>query len=100
MSILSILKGPAMTKHYRSRDGRWHFTFGFAPKNGHIAIYCLAHPPLDGRDPAANKTHMFSDGELCFTAGCEPRDQSRAEELAQQWAEYILEYRRTGIAQY
>jgi hypothetical protein len=32
-------------------------------------------------------------------AGRGPRDQARAEELAKQWAEYFLEYRRTGIVQ-
>ena len=99
MSIIHILKGPAMTKYYRSKDGGSIFKFGFAPEGDHIAIYCLAHPPLDARDPDPNKTHLFSSGKVCFVAGREPRDQSRAEELGQQWAEYFLEYRRTGIAQ-
>jgi hypothetical protein len=89
-----------MIKHYRSRDGGSIFKFAFAPEENHIAIYCLAHPPLNGRDTDVNKTHLFSSGRLCFVTGREPRDQARAEQLAQQWAEYFLEYRRTGIAQH
>ncbi len=99
MSITSILKGPPVTKTYRSRDGSAYFKFAFAPENDHIAVYCISHPSLGGRDPAAHKTHLFSSGRLCFVAGREPRDQDRAEDLAQQWAEYFLEYRRTGIVQ-
>jgi hypothetical protein len=93
-------RGPAMTRYYRSQDGRWDFKFGFAPEGDHIAITCLAHPPLDGADPDVNKTHLFSSGRICFVAGREPRTQARAEELAGQWAEYFLEYRRTGISQH
>ena len=99
MSITNILKGPPMTKYYRSKDGRSLFQFAFAPEGDHIAIHCLAHPPLNGRDPDPHKTHLFSSGKVCLVAGCEPTDQSRAEELAGQWAEYFLEYRRTGITQ-
>jgi hypothetical protein len=99
MSILSILKGAPMTKYYRSRDGGSIFKFAFAPEGEHITVHCLAHPPLGGRDPDPHKTHLFSSGKLCFVGGREPRDQGRAEQLAQQWAEYFLEYRRTGIAQ-
>jgi hypothetical protein len=99
MSLTTIIKGSAMTKYYRSKDGGSIFKFAFAPEGDHIAIHCLAHPPLDGRDDDVNKTHLFSSGKICFVAGREPRDQARAEDLARQWAEYFLEYRRTGIAQ-
>ena len=87
------------TKHYRSADGRWMFQFAFAPGEDEIAVYCLSHPPLDGRDPDPHKTHLFNSGKLCFVEGRGPRDQARAEELARQWAEYFIEYRRTGVAQ-
>lgn len=100
MSILRVLKGPPMVEHYRSRDGRSIFKFSFAPEGDHIAVSCLAHPPLNGRDPSPHKLHLFSSGRLCFVQGREPEDQDRAEELAAQWAEYFLEYRRTGIAQH
>ena len=99
MSITYVLKGSAVTKYYRSRDGGTIFKFAFAPEHDHIAVHCLAHPPLDGRDTDPNKTHLFSSGRLCFVAGREPRDQQRAEELAKKWAEYLLEYIRTGIPQ-
>ncbi|HYE20295.1 MAG TPA: hypothetical protein VEA69_17740 [Tepidisphaeraceae bacterium] len=88
-----------MTKYYRSADGGSIFKFAFAPQGDHIAIHCLAHPPLGGRDASVTKTHLYSSGQICFVAGREPRDQERAEELAKQWAEYFLEYRRTGVPQ-
>lgn len=86
-------------KHYLSIDRRWNFRFSFIPEANEIAVYCLEHPPLDGRDPDPHKTHLFNSGRICFVAGRGPRDQARAEALAKQWAEYFLEYRRTGIAQ-
>lgn len=100
MSILRILKGPPMIKLYRSKDGTAIFKFSFAPENDYIAISCLSHPSLNGRDPSVHKTHLFSSGRLCFVQGREPRSQDRAEQLATKWAEYFLEYRRTGIAQH
>jgi hypothetical protein len=90
----------SVIKHYRSKDGRWLFKFAFAPQADHLAIYCLAHPDFNGRDSDPNKTHLFRSGQICFVAGREPRDLPRAEQLAQQWAEYFLEYRRTGISQH
>lgn len=86
-------------KYYRSKDGRSYFNFSFIARGSHIDVLCTAHPSLNGRDPDVNKTHIFSSGRLCFVAGREPRTQRRAEELARQWAEYFLEYRRTGEAQ-
>ena len=86
-------------KYYRSKDGRHFFNFKFDPCDGHVDIYCTAHPPLNGRDPDATKTHLFSSGKLCFVSGSEPQTQQRAEELAAQWADYFLEYRRTGVTQ-
>lgn len=86
-------------KYYRSKDGREYFTFEFRDCGGHREIYCMKHPPLNGRDPDPRKTHLFSSGKLCFVSGREPRSQSRAETLAAQWAEYFLEYRRTGVPQ-
>lgn len=99
MSILNFLRGPATAKFYRSRDGRSYFKFRFVPGRRHFDIYCLSHPSLNGHDPSPHKTHLFSSGQICLVAGREPKDQARAEELAQQWAEYFLEYRRTGVPQ-
>jgi hypothetical protein len=87
-------------KYYRSEDGRYLFRFDFIPEGDCIEIHCLRHPGFAGRDPDVHKTHLYSSGKICFVSGREPRDQRRAEELAKQWAEYVLEYRRTGIAQH
>ena len=89
----------AIKRSYRSKNGQGYFNFRFKDQGDHIDIFCSGHPPLNGRDPDVNKTHLFSSGKLCFVSGREPRSQARAEELAAQWAEYYLEYRRTGITQ-
>jgi len=90
----------SIIEHYRSEDGGYLFTFKFVQRGGHLDIYCLVHPPLNGRDPDPHKTHLFSDGQVCIASGMEPRSQGRAEELAKMWAEYFLQYRGSGIAQY
>ena len=84
-------------KIYRSKDGRSFFGFEFVDKGNHIEVYCPKCPSLNDRDPDPHKTHRFRSGKLCFVSGKEPRTQARAEELAVQWAEYYLEYRRTGV---
>ena len=89
----------SLTRFYRSKDGQCYFNFKFVCRGGCVDIYCLLHPRLNGRDRDVNKTHLFSSGQLCFVSGREPSSQARAEELAAQWAEYYLEYRRTGITQ-
>jgi hypothetical protein len=86
-------------KCYRSKCGRYYFNFKFVDQDGHVDIYCTDHPPLNGRDSDPRKTHLFPSGKICFVAGREPRSQGRAEELAAQWAEYFLEYRRTERTQ-
>lgn len=87
------------TKRYLAKDGRHWFTFEFTPNGGEVEIYCRSHPPLNGRDPDPHKTHLFSSGKVCLVDGREPRTLRRAEQLAAQWAEYFLEYRRTGKPQ-
>lgn len=86
-------------KCYRSKDGRHYFNFTFVARNGHFDVHCTTHPPLNGQDDDVNKTHIYGSGKLCFVSGHEPRTQARAEELAGQWAEYFIEYRRTGVSQ-
>ncbi len=87
-------------KTYCSKDGGAYFWFRFEPRDGHIDILCTRHPPLNGRDPSVSKTHLYrSSGLICFVAGREPRTQAEAEQRAAEWAEYFLEYRRTGSAQ-
>lgn len=86
-------------KRYRSKCGRHYFGFEFVDRGGHVDVYCQDHPSLNGRDSDPRKTHLYRSGKVCFIAGHEPGSQRRAEQLAAQWAEYFLEYRRTGIAQ-
>jgi len=86
-------------KFYRSKNGRHYFNFKFVKRKNYIDIYCTHHPPLNGQDSNPSKTHLFRSGKLCFVSGREAYSQARAEQLATQWAEYFLEYRRTGCAQ-
>lgn len=97
----TILSGTfnGLKKTYRSKDGLHYFWFSFVKKGNHIDIYCTRHPPLNGQDSGASKTHLFPSGKICLIGGREPRSQWRAESLAKQWAEYFLEYRRTGRPQ-
>jgi len=85
-------------RYYRSKDGQHDFGFHFRDQGGHYDIICFRHPPLHGRDSDVRKTHLFSSGRVCFVEGREPPTLARALELASQWAEYFLEYRRTGMA--
>ena len=89
-----------MPTTYVSKDCQHRFQFRFVQENGHIDIYCVAHPSHNGKDPDPHKTHLFSSGKVCIAQGREPTTEARAKELAAQWAEYFLEYRRTGVAQY
>lgn len=89
----------SIRRYYRSRDGRSYFGFEFVRRGGHVDIYCPTRPPLNGRDSDVNKTHLYRSGEICFVAGREPRSLGEAQRRASEWAEYFLEYRRTGAAQ-
>lgn len=64
-----------------------------------MQVFCSKYPIPRGRSLSAHKTHIFDSGKLCFVQGRAPRTVDRAKELAAQWAEYILEYAKTGEAQ-
>ena len=98
---MSVLENGRLSfrKTYRSQNGSAFFTFEFVRHRGHIDIYCTSHPSLNGRDSDPHKTHLFPSGKICFVSGREPTSESRAKELAAQWAEYWIEYARTGIPQ-
>lgn len=87
-----------LKRFYRSKDGRHYFNFEFVNRGSRVDVFCNNHPPLNGRRPDPHKTHLYRSGKLCFAAGREPRTQARAEQLARQWAEHFVEYRRTGRA--
>lgn len=88
-----------MKRKYRSKNGLYDFDFVFKDKGSYIEIFCTHHPGFNGKSSNPEKTHLFRSGKLCFVSGREPTSQYRAEELAAQWAEYFLEYRRTGKTQ-
>ena len=87
-------------KIYRSKNGSHYFTFNFVGRVSHIDVFCKKHPSFNGQSSNPRKTHLFHSGKVCFIAGREPKTQTRAEELAAQWAEYFLNYRQTGKVQH
>jgi len=85
---------------YRTLDGAHYFSFRVVQRNDYFDIFVEKHPGFNGQDTNPHKTHLFYDGRICIAAGAEPRDLPRALKLSKNWAEYLLEYRRTGIAQH
>lgn len=96
-----IIKGKFMglKKTYLSKNGLHFFWFDFIKKNNHIDVYCTKHPSFNGQSSSASKIHLYSSGKICFVQGKEPRSEWEAQKRAKEWAEYFLEYRRTGKAQ-
>ncbi|MBI9017055.1 MAG: hypothetical protein JEZ07_07340 [Phycisphaerae bacterium] len=84
---------------YRSKNGQHYFKFRFVQNGSICNIYCDKHPGFNGKNTNPEKTHLFRSGKICFYAGKEPANIQKARKLAGQWAEYMLEYRRTGITQ-
>jgi hypothetical protein len=84
---------------YLSMNGFHYFVFDFVAQGDHIDIYCTKHPSLNGQNSSVSNTHLYSSGKICFVVGKEPRTRWEAQKRAKQWAEYFLEYRRTGKAQ-
>ena len=84
---------------YVSKDGRHYFWFNFVNNGGHIDIYCTKHPSFNGQNSSVSRTHLYGSGQICFVAGKEPRSQWEAQRRAKEWAEYFVEYRKTGRAQ-
>ena len=84
---------------YRSRDGAHYFSFRFVANGDVIDIEVVSMPNLNGQDPDPQFTHLYPSGKICFVPGKAPTDTTRAQEMAAEWAEYICEYRKTGVPQ-
>ena len=97
----TILSGTfyGITRTYRSKGGNYYFVFEFVSTSGHIDIFCRRHPSFNGQSSSPHKTHLYQSGKICFVRGREPKTPRRAQELAAQWAEYFLDYRKTGNVQ-
>lgn len=86
--------------YYRSKCRRYDFQFRFVKSGQSFTIFCLRYPKPTHRDQSAHLTHIFGNGKLCLKEGKEPVTLARAQQLAAQWSEYLLEYSRTGVAQH
>ena len=85
-------------KAYRSENGQHYFKFQFLNQRNYYIINCTEHPSFNGQSSSVEKTHLYSSGSICFVKGKEPRTIWEAESRAKEWAEYFLEYRKTGKA--
>lgn len=96
--IISV-KFHGSIKTYRSENGQHYFIFEFSYNGNYFVINCQKRPSLNGRDPSVENTHLYKSNNICFIEGKEPRTLSEAQSRAKEWAEYFLEYRRTGKTQ-
>lgn len=85
----------ATTKHYRV-NGRDTYTVKYVKQsNGTYKIYCTERPyNPQSRDP--NKTHLYSNGQVCVSRGKEPRTIDKAQAVGMAFCEGYSQYIRTG----
>lgn len=77
---------------YRSQNGRFRFEFRITRRGAHYEVVCVRHPPFLGRDHDVHKTHLYSDGSICFSSGRHPTSAREAESRAAEWAEFFSGY--------
>ncbi len=84
-----------MIKHYlvNKRD---RYTIEFRPqRGGTFKLFALSHP-ADPYPKGADENHLSSSGEICVSAGSEPRTIDKAQAIAMVWCEGWSTYIRTG----
>ena len=84
-----------MIKHYlvNKRD---RYTIEYRPQSGGtIKLFALGHPP-DPYGSGVATNHLYSTGEICVSAGHEPRSLDQAKAIAMVWCEGWSAYVRTG----
>ena len=84
------------TKKTYYSNNRYTFWFNFVDRGKFFDIYCTKRPSFNGKSKSVSKTHLYSSGKICFVAGKSPRTYWEAESRAKEWAEYFVEYRKTG----
>lgn len=62
---------------------------------GTYKIFCSDHP-YNSQSTSVHKCHLYSSGEVCITAGREPRTLDRAKAIATLWMHGYSQYIRTG----
>ena len=65
---------------------------------GFYEIYARRHPP-DRFQRGVTHHHLYSNGQVCVTAGREPRTLEAAQYIARHWMESYSTYTRTGTFQ-
>jgi hypothetical protein len=73
------------------------YTIEFRPQaDGSIKLFAINHPPDPWGKPVT-VNHLYSTGEVCVTAGREPRTAERARAIAMFWTKGWSVYCRTGV---
>ena len=84
-----------MIKHYLV-DRRDRYTIEFRPQSdGTVKLFATEYPsnPYGG---GPHDHHLYSSGEICVSAGHEPRTLDKAAAIAMVWCEGWSKYIRTG----
>jgi hypothetical protein len=84
-----------MLKRYRV-NGSDDYTIDYrAQADGTYKMFAVDHPsnPCGG---CVSDHHLYSSGEICVSAGNEPRSLDRAKAIAVRWMEGYSKYIRTG----
>ena len=63
--------------------------------NGTYKLYCTKHP-RNPKDKCPTKCHLYASGEICITAGKEPRTLDKAKAIGMAFCKGYSQYIRTG----
>ena len=81
-------------KGYRVDSGD-EYLIDFYHDGSKYSMYAPLHPECPF-DPKVTESHLYDSGQICVTAGKEPRTLDEAKAIAMVWAEGYSEYIRTG----
>lgn len=85
-----------MSIRYRQTPYGDIYTIEFRNAGSYYTIWCSEHPD-NPYDDDVSKCHLYSSGQVCVTAGKEPRTLDKAKAIAAAWIDGYSEYVRTGV---
>ena len=72
------------------------YTVDLRPQsNGTVKLFALSYPP-NPYGGGAHDHHLYGSGEICVSAGHEPRSLDKTAAIAMVWCEGWSSYIRTG----
>ena len=87
-----------VTKRYENRQPGYRHAYTVEYRRRSDGTYKIIVPdcPGDPHGKSAVTHHRYADGEICVTAGKEPRSLEMAEAIAHYWMSGYSTYVRTG----